>query len=85
MVQKLYRKRSAQLLDAMPPGLSAQERRSVVEDFETARVHVIISYVVKCTFWEDAPWIVVGLAHHDPLVHLAALEMVLASLSRHPE
>lgn len=68
----------------MPPGLDPTERRAVIEDFERANIDLITTYTMKCTFWQEPPWVVSAVAHRDPRIRARALEKCLRSDSPHP-
>ena len=47
-------------------------------------MEVVVSYTLKCTFWEEAPWTASGIAHREVHVRTTAMERVLASDGTHP-
>lgn len=55
LVQGLYEVRSSRLLASVPPGLDPTERRAVIEHFERAKIDLITTYTMKCTFWQEPP------------------------------
>ena len=81
------------LLDACPPrlelqlprGLSKSDMSKLMRDFETARQHIITTYVLKLSFWMHAPHALAGLAHWDPRIRAESLLKCLQSNCDHPK
>lgn len=55
------------LLLALPciAALSEQERGIVVRDFEQARQHLHMVFVLKLSHWRQLPWVLMGVAHPE--------------------
>ena len=68
-----------------PRSLRSDLKMSLLRDFEAARQQLLTTYVVKLSFWAQAPCAVVGLAHTDPAVRMKSLITCLRSGSSRPK
>ncbi|CAK9091347.1 Uncharacterized protein SCF082_LOCUS43037 [Durusdinium trenchii] len=85
MLQELF-DTSATLLELqLPRGLSQDEVSQLMKDFQLARQHLIMTYVMKLSFWQEAPHVLCGLSHWDPNVRVRCLTKALASNCSHPK
>eukprot|EP00969_Alexandrium_andersonii_P205742 9090827-Alexandrium_andersonii.AAC.1 len=49
----------------LPVDLTAEQRRSIVSDFERGRSHLVYVLTCKLSHWHTLPWSICGLVHHD--------------------
>ena len=83
MLQCFLQTCSVSLEMQLPSSLSSEERIKLLRDFELSKQELLTTYVVKLSFWRQAPFAVVGLAHADPAVRTKSLVTCLNSNSQH--
>ena len=59
----LLASRQLQRLGAIDPA----EQAAAIAHFESGRRHIKFVFMVKLAFWQQFPWLLFGLAHHDKL------------------
>ena len=69
----------------LPKGLSKEDVALLMKDFHLARQHLLTIYVMKLSFWTEAPHALAGIAHWDPEVRIRCLQKCMESQSNHPK
>eukprot|EP00435_Cladocopium_sp_Y103_P046299 s241_g13.t1 len=85
LLRKIFEESATRLEYQLPRGLSLEEVAGFMKDFHLARQHLLTTYVVKLSFWTEAPHVLAGLAHSDPTVRVKSVQKCLASGSKHPK
>ena len=85
MMQETMQAGSVSLEMQLPRSLSQEEKLKLLRDFELSRQMLLTTYVVKLSFWSQAPFAVVGIAHHDPAIRMKSCVTCLQSKSDHPK
>ena len=85
MLQDMMQAGSVSLEMQLPRSLSQEETLKLLRDFQLSRQMLLTTYVVKLSFWSQAPFAVVGIAHHDPAIRTKSLVTCLQSKSDHPK
>ena len=85
LLQSLFDACATRLEIQLPRGLRDSEMAQLMRDFETARQHVVSSYVLKLSFWMQPPHAIAGIAHFDPTVRADCVRKCLKSRSTHPK
>ena len=68
----------------LPSTLSANERMSILTDFESARNHILYYFHLKLQYWQEPPWCLFGMAHKSGEVALQCEAKARASSCTHP-
>ena len=84
MLGDLCRASSAELLAALPNDITAADRLTCLNEFETGRAHVCLTYTLKLQHLSEPPHAYFKIASLDPSVALAAADLCIASTSQHP-
>jgi hypothetical protein len=58
--------------------LNTSERSKLLRDFNRGRSHLVMFITSKLRFWQQLPYILCGLAHHDSKAAVAAASRALA-------
>ena len=85
LLRKIFEESATRLEYQLPRGLSLEDVAGFIKDFHLARQHLLTTYVVKLSFWTEAPHVLAGLAHPDPTVRVQSVQKCLASGSKHPK
>ncbi|CAE7253113.1 unnamed protein product [Symbiodinium necroappetens] len=85
MMQETMQAGSVSLEMQLPRSLSQEEKLKLLRDFELSRQMLLTTYVVKLSFWSQAPFAVVGIAHHDPAIRMKSCVTCLQLKSDHPK
>jgi hypothetical protein len=56
---------TALLLDPLTAALSEEGRALILREFGNARRHIYFTFKVKCSFYQQLPWVLLGLAHYN--------------------
>ena len=83
-INKIVETIAADLLTQLPARLSAEERTRCLQEFESARAHLVFVFVLRLSHWQAAPWCVFGCAHHLEAVAKKWLRYSLDADSMHP-
>ena len=75
---------AAQLSMSLPEDISGEERRSLIEEFDSGRVHLCYYFAMKLSHFSEMPWAVFRISHYNEHTAKTALRMCLASDSQHP-
>ena len=84
LLQRLFDQHATSVEASLPRSLTQQQVLDMMRDYEAARSHIIGVYVLKLSFWQQPPQVLVGLAHSDPGVRAKSLESCLSSSSKRP-
>eukprot|EP00435_Cladocopium_sp_Y103_P070956 s111_g36.t1 len=85
LLHVLFDASAARLEYELPKGLSQEDVALFIKDFHLARQHLLTIYVVKLSFWTEAPHALAGIAHWDPKVRVKCLQKCLESQPNHPK
>ena len=84
LIQSVLEVSGTVLESELPRQLSEEEVSQLLQDFERARQHLIMTYVMKLTFWTQPPFVMAGLAHWNPSVRVDCVRKCLESSCVHP-
>ena len=84
LLSNLFTQAATRVESGLPAGLSPEQVLRIMKDFESARAHIISTYVLKLSFWSQPPYALAALAHYRPAARAMAVETCLASNSNHP-
>ena len=68
----------------LPSTLSADERMSILTDFEAARNHILYYFHLKLQYWQEPPWCLFGMAHKSGEIALQCEAKARSSSCAHP-
>lgn len=85
LLESLFQSSAAALELKLPRGLAKDQVLQLMKDFEMCRRRLISTYVLKLSFWTQAPHALAGLAHWDPRVRSECLRKCVDSDSDHPK
>eukprot|EP00438_Fugacium_kawagutii_P014582 Skav210160 [mRNA] locus=scaffold1811:103411:117781:+ [translate_table: standard] len=85
LLESLFQSSGTALELKLPRGLEKDQVLQLMKDFEMCRRHLISTYVLKLSFWTQAPHVLAGLAHWDPRVRSECLRKCVESDSDHPK
>ena len=85
LLESLFQTSATTLEFQLPRGLADDQVLQLMKDFEMSRRSLISTYVMKLSFWSQAPHVLAGLAHWDPRVRAHCLRRCLNSESIHPK
>ncbi len=85
VLRHLFEESATRLEFQLSRGLSKEDATELMKDFHLARQHLLMTYVVKLSFWTQAPHVLAGLAHWDPQTRIRCLQKCLQSKSSHPK
>lgn len=84
LLQQLFDSKASMLETLLPRSLAQEEILQLLKGFMVARQHLLATYVVKLSFWNQPPHLLAGLAHHNRFTRMQCLRDCLSSLSGHP-
>ena len=84
VAQRLFDCSAVRLEADLPRNMSQQQVHELMSDFEAARQSILSTYIMKLSFWGEAPHALAGLGHQDANVRCKYLRKCLQSSSSHP-
>ena len=66
VLQRLFDCSALRLETDLPRSMSHEQVHELMSDFEAARQSILSTYIMKLSFWGEAPHALAGLGHQDP-------------------
>ena len=83
-LHRLFQSTICHLLEALPSGITCDERGSCIQEFERGRAGFYFQLTLKLTPFAEPPSLLFGLAHPLRSKHERALRICLRSSCQHP-
>ena len=84
VLQRLFDCGATRLELLLARSLSVEQVKEIVSDFEAAKQYMLATYILKLSFWGEAPHALVALGHTDAHVRCKFLRKCLDSANTHP-
>ena len=84
VAQRLFDCSAVRLEADLPRNMAQEQVHELMSDFEAARQYILSSYIMKLSFWGEAPHALAGLGHQDANIRCKYLRKCLQSSSSHP-